>query len=143
MNTHQKGYIAEQLVKLKAIASGWNAAKPEVEDRYDLILDDGTRLYRIQVKYVNSLCGEALAVDLRKECRGDGKRKVYTTSEIDAVIVYSPQTDKMYWLPPTVFDGKKSVNLRFEATKNGQQKGVRYLKDFEWAASINSDAALS
>jgi hypothetical protein len=39
MTTHQKGYEAETRLKLEAVKRGWIVSKPEVETRYDLVLD--------------------------------------------------------------------------------------------------------
>lgn len=135
MTTHQKGYIGEHIAKLRFIEAGWNVAKPEIEDRYDLIVDDGTKLYRVQVKYVDHFVGDALTVDLRKECRNNGDKKRYTTDEIDAVVIYAPKTGKIYWIPGDVFENKSSISFRLEPTKNNQVSRVRFLKDFEWVSS--------
>lgn len=135
MNTHQKGYVGEQIVKLRFVAGGWNVAKPEVEGRYDLIADDGQKLWRVQVKYADAFIGNAVHVDLRKQCRGNGVSKVYTQSEVDAVVLYVPKTDKVYWVPVAVFDGMAALNFRLFGAKNNQKKRTRLLSDFEWVGS--------
>ena len=135
MNTHQKGYVGEQVVKLKFVAGGWNVAKPEVECRYDLIADDGKKLWRVQVKYADDYIGEALMVDLRKQCRNNGESKVYTRDEIDAIVLYVPKTEKVYWVPVEVFDGMTGLNFRLVLAKNGQKKRTRLLSDFEWVGN--------
>ena len=141
MNTHQKGYVGEQVVKLKLVAGGWNVAKPEVEDRYDLIADDGQNLWRVQVKYVDDYMGDALTVDLRKQCRSNGVTKVYTRKEIDALVLYVPKTDKIYWVPVDVFDGMTTLN--FQLVSGRQKKRTRMLSDFEWVGSSVGRARLS
>lgn len=143
MTSHQKGYIAEQKVKLHAIEIGWNAAKPEMEARYDLILDDQSRLYRVQVKFVDTWMGNALHIDLRKECRNNGIKKRYTQKEIDAVAVYCPRMDELLWIPAVIVDGKTTLNLRIHETKNGQKRGVRYVRDFIWVDSSIGRATVS
>jgi len=143
MTTHQKGYEAEAKVRLKAVASGWIVSVPEVEARYDLVLDDGKNLFRVQVKYCDVAKNGALYLYLRKECRNNGKTKVYDGKEVDAIIVYVPRIDRFYWLPPSVFSGKKSLNFRFLPAKNNQAKRTRLLSDFEWVASFNSEAPVS
>lgn len=132
MNTHQKGYTAEALVSLLATRADWIVSKPEVEARYDLVLDDGKSLYRVQVKYANRVKNNALSIDFRKECRNNGKIKVYTKSEIDAIIIYCPALPTLLWLPCSAFDGLKSMTLRFSETKNKQKKGVRLAEQFQW-----------
>lgn len=135
MTTHQKGYEAEALVKLEAVRRGWIASKPEVETRYDLVLDDGVRLHRVQVKYVDSFVGDALSLDLRKQCRNNGKTKLYTADEIDAIVMFVPKTGLFYWISPELFSGKTVLSFRLESSKNKQISGTRFLKDFEWVSS--------
>src|SRR5438309_2267143 len=49
--TNLLGEFAVAKVFLRAIEKGWTVSRPMMECRYDLILDDGLRLYRVQVKY--------------------------------------------------------------------------------------------
>lgn len=123
------------MVKLEAIRRGWNVAKPEIEDRYDLLLDDGIVIYKAQVKYVDSFVGDALCLDLRKQCRNNGKTKTYSKAEIDVILIYVPKTGKFYWIGPELFEGKQILNFRLEPSKNGQVSGTRMLQDFEWVSS--------
>jgi hypothetical protein len=143
VNTHQKGYIAEARVKLRAIEFGWIVSIPEIEARYDLVLDNGHKLYRAQVKYIAPIRQGAIRIDLRKECRNNGKVKRYTASEIDVLIVYTPAPERFFWIPVELFSGMTHISFRLEPPKNNQRKFTRQISDFEWVASINSDAAVS
>jgi len=50
-STAQKGEIAMLRVLQRAVERGWLATRPTRDYRYDLVLDDGERVYRVQVKY--------------------------------------------------------------------------------------------
>lgn len=128
-----KGAIAELQVALTAMKSGWAASKPMTEERYDLVLDDGQKLYRCQVKYAESFQSKnanVISVDLRRQCRNNGYYRLYTATEIDCVLVFAPKTQKIYWLPPEVFANKTHVNLRLTTTKHALK--FYMAKDFEW-----------
>jgi hypothetical protein len=92
---------------------------------------------------VDAYIGDALSVDLRKECRNNGKIKVYTAKEIDALVLFAPKTGLLYWIGPELFDGKRVLNFRLAPSKNNQVSGIRFLKDFEWVASFNGEAVVS
>ncbi len=52
MKSRDKGHLGVLKVELRAIEKGWIVSRPTHDDcRYDLVLDDGARLYRAQVKY--------------------------------------------------------------------------------------------
>jgi hypothetical protein len=131
--THAKGEIAKLKTQLRATEKGFTVSIPSLEARYDVIVDDGQRLHRVQIKYCDSQKSKnAIHVDLRKECRNNGKVKLYTAIEIDAVVVYSSLTDKCYWLGAEQFNNRQSLALRFAASSNRQEKRVRLAVDFEW-----------
>jgi hypothetical protein len=50
-STAQKGELALLHVLQRAVENGWIVSRPTRDCRYDLVLDDGDRLYRAQVKY--------------------------------------------------------------------------------------------
>lgn len=133
--SYKKGQVASLKVQLRANERGFIVSIPTVESRYDLVFDDGQKMYRVQVKYCDSRQNKStgsVELDLRKQCRGRGNRRSYSKEEIDVVIAYLPATDKCYWCDAAVFDGAKSITLRFEAPKRKQKKRIRYAKDFEF-----------
>ena len=132
-DSYRKGEIGKLKVQLRATELGFLVSIPAVEGRYDLVFDDGKRMYRVQVKYCDKRSTEgSVELDLRKQCRGQGKRKAYTGGEIDVVVVYLPVTNKCYWFDTGQFDGVKSLTIRFDTPKNGRSKGLRFAKDFEF-----------
>jgi hypothetical protein len=127
-----KGQQAQLMVELWALEKGIIVSKPTVEARYDLVLDDHGVFSRAQVKYAGIEHGGAVQVDLRKETRGNGKKKVYTANEVDCIIVYVPKIKDVFYLSASLFDGRKSLSLRIEPCKNHQTKGVVLAKDLRW-----------
>lgn len=53
MTSAQKGELALLKVLVRANELGWVASRPTRDCRYDLVLDDGKQLHRVQVKYCN------------------------------------------------------------------------------------------
>jgi hypothetical protein len=123
MDTHQKGYIAEVQVELAASKKGWICSRPTRTTRYDLILDDGRKLYRTQVKYLTSLSTKTDGAYCLTFGNGVGSPDTYTKSEIDLILVYLPKSDQVVRIEPKEFSGKKSINIRFEPPQNNH-KGV-------------------
>lgn len=144
MNTNQKGEIAQLRTQIRATEKGWIVSRTTEGARYDMILDDGDQLYRVQVKYAGSDAShsEGGAVVAFRQTEGDDRNKnskycrrktrKYNASEIDAVIAYLPQIDQLCWLGPEVFADKPAVVLRYQPPKNGQKKGVHMVEDYIW-----------
>lgn len=130
---HQKGEIARLKVELKAIEKGWIVSKPSELNRYDLILDDGKKLWRVQVKYSDCEIDGLIRTSFTKNSfntKEIKKSRKYSKYEIDVIIIYSPKLDKLFWI--TDFDNKTGISLRYSETKNGQIKNVKYTRDYEW-----------
>ena len=121
MTTNSKGLLAQLKVELRATELGATVSRPVGEfSRYDLIVDWMGKLYRAQVKYADgvvSQCSGSVAVSLRK------KEKCYTSSEVDVLLVYIPQLDKVCWFGSEVFHDKQNLYVRISDSKNGQIKG--------------------
>ena len=133
-STHQKGEVALLRTALRAIEKGFRPSRPLIEGRYDLVVDDGAKLHRVQVKYGahRASTANAVEVDLRKQCYHHGPVKRYRACEVDAVVVYVPSREKFYWLPPALFDGRACVTLRFATALNRQRSRTTPAENFEW-----------
>src|SRR5947208_13718269 len=103
--TNRLGEIAVAKVVLRALETGVVISRPMIECRYDLVLDDGLKLYRTQVKYAGGSppkqCQGVVQVGLRK-WRNDGRAVIpyYTAKEIDLLLVYVRKIDKILWFGP-------------------------------------------
>jgi hypothetical protein len=134
----QKGAAAEAAITAAVIQLGLTVLRPLCEGRrYDLIIDLEPTLLRVQCKLARRL-GGVLAIHLQT-CRHTPNGYVYTSyssSEIDAVAVYSSELNRSFLLPVAEVSGMRGVSLRLESTKNNQALGVRWARDYELEAVI-------
>jgi hypothetical protein len=139
LTTNQKGVIAEAAVIFECAKLGVPVARPIDDLRYDLVLDLGTRLLRVQVKWAAG-DGHIIAVRCRRARRGrDGLiHRKYLPGEIDAVAAYSPDTERCYLLPHELSVDCAGVQLRLAPTRNNQATGIRWARDYEFAARIGA-----
>ena len=130
------GTVTELKVALRAVDLGYFPSKPMVEGcRYDLVLDDGNRLWRVQVKHTKRIEGPSLVVTL-KTAGQKKKRSCYTGDEIDAVVVYHTFNSKFYWLPLEVWNGKSSILLCLERIADCYRS--KCAEDFEWTTTASA-----
>lgn len=135
--TNFRGEYAMAKILLRCVEKSFGCSRPMIECRYDLILDDGIKLYRTQVKYAGGAspkqCKGAVPVSLRK-WRTDGRPPIpyYTAEEIDLLIVYVRRIDSLLWFGPEVFDRRKWLFIRVEPTLNNQKKGCLMAADYVW-----------
>jgi hypothetical protein len=135
--TNFLGEIAIAKVVLRAMEKGFAPCRPLVECRYDLIVDDGLKPHRVQVKYAGGKSPKqasgVIPVGLKK-WRTDGRPPIlyYTAAEIDAVLVYVRRTDQILWFGPEVFEKRSCLHIRVEPARNGQQKGCLMAADYVW-----------
>ena len=122
MSTKQKGKIAEIKVELVAYEKGWTVSRPTSDARYDLVLDDGNKLYRTQVKYAGFAPADGV-VQFTANNGGDSPM-YYMEGEIDMILVYVPKIDKIVRIEPNHFVGKTTFIIRLAPAKNRQRKGV-------------------
>jgi hypothetical protein len=133
-STHQKGEIAQLKVMLRAMEKNVVLSKPLVDSRYDFILDNGQKLERVQVKYASGKMPHSrgsIRVDL-KSWEGRKLRRRYSADEVDALLVYIPQIDKVLRFEPYLFCERATLTVRIEPAKNGQKKGILIAEDFIW-----------
>jgi hypothetical protein len=142
MNTKLKGDIAEQAVILFALKKEWGVLTP-IGDRlaYDLALDIGNKLIRLQVKsaWFDSK-SENYVVDVRrtKTNRRVMRRNYYSNNDFDFAVVYVTE-DLFYVFPAEVFNSYGSEIHLVEADKRQRKpKSAAYRNAWElilqWAA---------
>ena len=134
-NTARKGEITETIVLAKLVELGYECLLPFGHDsRYDIAIDDDGKLIRVQCKTARYL-EQRGCIEFNTSityARVGGKphiRKGYK-GEIEYFGVYSPDTGKVYVVP--IEDTPEcSMMLRLQPTKNNQEKGVKWAKDYE------------
>jgi len=135
-NTMHKGNSSEAVVLATYTRAGFLVSVPfGGGGAYDLIVDAGTRLLKIQVK-TGWHCNGCLLYKGRrriKDSKQNGMRR-YRVDEVDFFAVYDPHGDNIYVVPSAAMgtDGC----LRLEPVLNGQQKFIRWARDYTWEKHI-------
>jgi len=138
LTTSQKGAAAEAEVTAAAMRLGLVVLRPLGDGgRYDLAIDIGTRLLRVQCKWA-SRRGAVVSVRTitsRHTPRGY-LRSTYSAEEIDAIAAFAADTERCYLIPIDDVAGQAAVSLRLGPTRNNQALGVRWASDYELAESL-------
>jgi hypothetical protein len=134
----RKGAIAEAVIAAEAIKAGVEVLRPVAEGcRYDLAFDLGTRFVRVQCKSAPRR-GDVIVVATRT-CRHTPQgyvRTRYDASEVDAIAVYCPDTERCYWLPIEDVRGRWEVRLRLAQARNNQEFAISYAADYDFHGAI-------
>lgn len=132
--TNIKGQLAAAKTELRALELGYLPSKPIFDARYDLILDNGRELKRLQIKYADAKASNSQGCVAVKLAYQNRKRKVYTyqNTEVDGLIVYLPVIDKLCYFEPKMFVGKTRIFIRYLKSKNNQKKGIIAAEDYFW-----------
>ena len=137
LTTNQKGAIAEIAIAWHAYKHGIVPYRPMGEGgRCDLIFDFGFRLLRVQCKWA-ARRGDVVDVRMRTSRHSPTRGYVqttYSTEEIDAVAAYCSELDSCYLLPVELVAGRNTVYLRLAPTRNNQEVGIHWAKEYELGA---------
>ena len=143
LTTNQKGLLAEQAVIFECIKLGIGVAKPLNDERYDLIFDLEAGLLRIQCKWAVRH-GDVVRVRLYSNRHGPTGMitRRYSSEDVDGFAAYCVATDTCYFLPVS-FARYREVRFRLGPTLNNQAIGIRWAKDYEFAATIRGLGAVA
>ena len=121
------------MVAADLMRRGHKIAFPYGEDwDYDLIVCRHGRLERVQVKHATS-DGAVVHVRCRSHSLTNGRvraTKHYTAETVDWIAVWDATTDRCFYVPSSQFDGHSLLQLRLTPCLNGQQRGVRWARDY-------------
>ncbi len=127
LTRNAKGALAEAEIAAEAVRHGWVVLRPDNEGRrYDLVIDTGPHLLRVQCKW-GRLLDDVIVVRTstsRHTPRGYVST-TYTADEIDVLAVYCGALDRCFALAASDIAGVRQVHLRPGAAKNNQRTGVR------------------
>ena len=129
MNTKKTGELTEQRVIVRLLELGASVSEPVGDsDRYDLIVDTGSNLLRVQVKtgWFNS--GRVVFKTESTPNRPNGNRYKYKSSDVDAFIVYSDVTDDFYYIPIEE-SSEGDMRLRVEEPKKNHPS-INWASDY-------------
>lgn len=139
LTTNQKGAIAETAIAHEAIKLGIGVLRPLSDMRYDLVFDTGDRLLRVQCKWAMRE-GDVVAIRTRRcrRARAGLVHRSYSSDEIDVIAAYCAELGTCYLLPPELSVDRSVVVLRLRPTRNNQNVGIRWARDFEFDAKLGS-----
>ena len=108
--TKKKGEAAELAFMLKAVSLGFGVAKPWGDsERYDFILDTGTRLWRVQIKSSSALRNGTYCVNANRHSYGTSF--AYRKGEIDFLIAQIVPEDCWYVIPLEAILPRKNLRI--------------------------------
>jgi hypothetical protein len=139
-NPNDKGNVAEAAIAFRAIELGLSVSKPLTEhSRYDLVIEIGDQLYRVQCKWGRLLASsDAIAVNLtssRWTPAGEVKTQ-YQAGEVDLLAVYCAAVGHCYLLPERLFVQRRSVHLRLSPARNGQRSCINLAEQYEFDGAV-------
>jgi hypothetical protein len=111
LNTKRTGELAEAAFLHKAVGLGFRVTKPWGDsERYDFVLDSGTRLWRVQIKC--TAAERAGGYHIQPIHFVYGKNKVvYTRDEIDVLAAHVVPLDVWYVVPVKALAAGTSLRL--------------------------------
>ena len=135
MNKYEYGNNSEAVVLTAYLAAGFTVSIPfGTGASYDLIVDNGHSLFKIQVKtaWMSGGC-----VRYKSQRRQPGRRltrRPYRKGEVDYFAAYCPANKTIYAV--LAENHGNEGRLRLDAVKNGQKKLVRWAADHSWVRHV-------
>ena len=145
VTTDQKGAIAEAAIALAAMKLGVDVYRPLGEGgRYDLILDVGSRLLRVQCKWAGRL-DQVLVVRCYtfRRTRTGWKKTTYSAAEVDVIGAYCMELDRCFLIPIELVAARPTIQLRIAPTRNNQRRRINWADDFDFAAKLEEQGAIA
>jgi hypothetical protein len=129
--------MAEAAITAAAIELGLVVLRPFPEGRrYDLVIDNGARLLRVQCKW-GRLRGAVIVV-IVATCRytpRDGYvRTKYTAEDVDGVAIYCHDLKRCYYLPIETVAGRSGMHLRVGPAANNQETAINFADQYDFGA---------
>jgi len=115
MDPKTKGELSEAKVLSRLMELGDTVLTPFGENcDYDLVIDDGVELRRVQVKTGRMEDGKVVASLSRTRVNSKGStRKNYDDGSIDAFVIYCHDNDAAYWVD-LEDAGKVQISIRVD-----------------------------
>jgi hypothetical protein len=141
-DTSSIGNKTEAMVLAALVQLGYNPLMPFGGGHpYDIALDDGGKLLRIQCKTGRLLKEGVIFFPTAIWCRNMSYRSY--RGDVDLFGVYCAATEQVY-LVPIADVPEKGAYLRFEPPKNGQTRGIRWAKDYViWPVQASNSLVLA
>ena len=135
MYKYERGNTSEGIVLGAYLSAGLTVSLPfGTGASYDLVVDTGLRLFKIQVKTAWISKGCILYKSQRRQPGAGLTRRAYKSGEVDYFVAYCPHTDNIYAVPAA--NHGVAGRLRLEPVRNGQAKLVKWAVDYSWERHI-------
>jgi hypothetical protein len=136
MNPRNLGNVTEAKILAALVNAGYLVSCPfGAGHKYDLVIDEGTRLYRVQRKTGRVRDGSLIFNGYSMP--GSGTRRQSYRGVADLFAVLNPVDEQVYLVPVDEV-GESDVSLRLLPTGNGQNRRVRWAVNFV-LRSLNVD----
>lgn len=134
-NTKDRGDETEAKILHTLLSRGYSVSVPFGDnDKYDLIVDSGTELYRIQCKTAWQNKEETIRFNTHSQTTSDGSYHEQTYLDaIDAFVVRYPATETLYWIDIEEATTQK-MELRFDASID--HPAINWASDYEFDGTI-------
>lgn len=134
-NSKRRGDATESRVIHELVTAGHDVAVPFGDNaKYDLVVDDGGDLYRIQCKTAWQTEKGTARFNTHSQTTREGEYHETTyDGEIDAFAVYYPVRDSLYWIDIEDATDQK-MHLRFEAEID--HPSINWAEEFEFDGEI-------
>jgi hypothetical protein len=118
LSSLSRGEIAQLKVQLAAAHKGLTVSIPTTEVRFDAIIEENGLLSRCQIKYCSRKATRKEGVlELQLHNAKYGK-KSYSKQDIDKLLVYCPQVDRILSFGPEIFHDKKTITINLTDKKS-------------------------
>ncbi len=126
LDTKELGDLGELAFVLAASAKGLAVSKPYGDcRRYDLIVDSGRRLLRIQVKSVYSLRRNG-SFHVNTARKANSSSVFYTADDIDFLAAYVAPRDIWYLIPVSAVLRRSGIRLHPDGLKTNRGGHAKY-----------------
>lgn len=131
MRSVEKGELAQLKAELRAVELGYVVARPLTPTRYDLLVDFGSHIDRVQVKYANGVSSKtpnSVIASLNYTDRSKTEH-TYSESDVDAFVIYVPRVNEVLFIPGNMGCGKSKLQIR---VAGGRRSNGIWWEDYIW-----------
>ncbi|MBC7929774.1 MAG: hypothetical protein H7Z38_04315 [Rubrivivax sp.] len=128
MQTGEKGNLSEARILAALVAAGYLVSVPFGSGhKYDFVVDDLARLFRVQCKTGRVKNGALVFNSYSQSGNGATKQGYHGLADLFAVL--NPESGEVYLVPVESF-GTTGINLRLIPTLNGQAQKINWAVDY-------------
>jgi ABC-type Fe3+/spermidine/putrescine transport system ATPase subunit len=135
VNSKDRGDETEARAIREFVSSGHSVSIPFGDnDKYDVVVDNGQSLYRVQCKTAWKNKPETIRFNTHSQTTRNGEYHERTyQGDIDAFLVRHPETEQLYWIG--VEDAtEQKMELRFDAAID--HPSINWAEDYEFDGEI-------